>query len=46
LILDLSVKMPGANYWVEGKRRDIQVPTGKLRDSGGEKEISSCFRGR
>ena len=28
LVFDLSIKMPLANGWAEGKRRDFQVRTG------------------
>jgi hypothetical protein len=29
LVLDVSVKMPGANFWVEEKRQDFWVPKGE-----------------
>jgi hypothetical protein len=28
------IKMLGANFWEEGKRRDFQVPGDRLRDVG------------
>jgi hypothetical protein len=39
LVLDLSIKMSGANYWVEGKRQDFWFPGGRLRDAGEEGRI-------
>jgi hypothetical protein len=46
LVLDLSIKMPGANYWAEGKRQDFQVPGGRLRKAGKEGRILPCAGGR
>jgi hypothetical protein len=37
-------KMPGVNCWVEGKRWDFWVPTGKRRDAGEEKGICHASR--
>jgi hypothetical protein len=44
LVLELSVKMPGANYWAEGKRWDFRVPVGELRRCRGGRVFTMLRR--
>ena len=47
MVLDLSIKMPGANYWAEGKRQDFQVPGGGGKEMQRRKIVfPPCFRGK
>jgi hypothetical protein len=45
-VLDLSVKMPGAECWVKGRRWDFQVPgRGDEKMQRRKGVFPSCFRG-